>query len=124
MFIIGLFLALLFRVIQTFAPDVITPKGKEPTDRTGLNVADTFTFVNDGNTRLEVKNANIAITKVKIKVQTKVAGRLVAEEEVEVAKEKLKIFGPFDRATFNSEEEKVEFTLTSAEGVTLRIFKG
>lgn len=110
--------------VQTFAPDEISPKGKKPTNREGLSNADTFTFVNDGKTKIEVINGNTAVTKVKIKVQSKVAGRAVAEEEVEVAKEETKIFGNFDRAIFNNEEEKVEFTLTSTEAVKVRILKG
>lgn len=109
--------------IQTFVPDVPTPKGTLLTEKTGLSAADTFTFLNDGNTKLIVRTKE-AITKVTISVFSKVDGREVKTEEVEIAKNAARAFGPFARSTYNDEEGKVNFKISVATEVTVEVIKG
>lgn len=107
--------------IQTYAPDKPTTLGVVPTKRESLSAADTFTFVNDGKTRLRVL-AGSTETKIKVKVQQAVDGLTPAPREI-VVKEQTKEIGVFDKSIYNSPEDKVEFTITSATGVVIELVK-
>jgi hypothetical protein len=108
---------------QVLVPDEPSTKGKLLTEHTGLSAADTFTFLNDGKTLLIVRTKE-AITKVTVSVFSKVDGREVKTEEVEIAKNAARVFGNFDRTTYNDEEGKVEFKISVATEVTVEIVKG
>lgn len=109
--------------VQTFVPDVPATKGTTTTPHTGLSAADTFTFLNDGDTKLIVRTKE-AITKVTISVFSKVDGREVKTEEVEIGKNACKVFGSFARSTYNDEEGKVQFKISVATEVTVELIKG
>jgi hypothetical protein len=108
---------------QLFVPDKAATTGKEPTVHTGLSAADEFQFVNDGKVRIRISNANEADTKVTVVTTAKVDGQEVKNREVEVKKTKTALIGPFDKAKYNNEEEKVTFKISSALGVTVEIEK-
>lgn len=107
--------------IQTFAPDIPSTTGKILTKREGLSAADTFTFVNNGRVEMRI-TAGATETKVKVKIQQKVDGLVVAEREI-VVKETSKLVGPFEQSIYNNEEGKVEFTITSATAIVIELFE-
>jgi hypothetical protein len=110
--------------VQTFVPDVPLTAGKELTEHTGLSNADTFTFLNDGNTKLIVRTKE-AVTKVTVTVVSKVDGQEVKSREVEIGKNKAFVFGSFDKSKYNNPEtEKVEFKLSVTTEVTVEVVKG
>lgn len=108
--------------VQTFVADVPSTQGKKLTAHAGLNAADTFTFLNTGKEKLIV-TAKATETKVKVVVQRETDGLKPAEREV-ACKEGEFVIGPFDKNDYNNEEEKVEFSLTSAVEIEVKLIKG
>lgn len=108
--------------VQLFVPEAPSTEGKKLTAHAGLSAADTFTFLNDGKTKLLIV-AKATETKVKVVIQQKVDGRVPAVREV-ACKEGHFTIGPFEKSKYNNEEEKVEFTISSAAEIEVFLIKG
>lgn len=107
--------------IQTFAPDAPVTTGKIPTKRESLSAADTFTFVNNGKIALRVL-AGATECKLKVVFQQKLDGIAPTSREI-VIKEQTKYIGYFEPSVYNSEEGKVEFTISAATGVVIELLE-